>query len=72
MRKRRTYKVDLLRNKIEGNVILTKNEFYLLKMFGSYWTQSRKPDKMIYYLNFLIKEIEKNKLNLGTEETEQQ
>ena len=71
MRKRRIYKVDKLKNKIDGNIILTKNEFYLLKFFGSYWTQSRKPDKMIYYLKFLIEQLDQNKLNLGTEETEQ-
>ena len=70
MRKQRIYKVDLLRNKINGNIILTKKEFYLLKVFGPYWHQSRKPNKLIFYLNFLIQEIDKNKLNLGTGETE--
>ena len=70
MRKQRINKVDLLRNKINGNIILTKKEFCLLKVFGPYWHQSRKPDKLIFYLNFLIEQINQKNLNLGTEETE--
>ena len=59
--KKRKYKVNQLKSKLEGNIILTKEEFYLLKLFGPYWHQSRKPDKLIYYLEFLIEGINKNK-----------
>jgi len=59
--KKRKYKVDSLKNKIERNIILTKEQFYLLKLFGPYWHQSRKPNKLIYYLEFLIEGINKNK-----------
>lgn len=59
--KKRKYKVDSLKNKIERNIILTKQQFYLLKLFGPYWHQSRKPNKLIYYLEFLIEGINKNK-----------
>ena len=57
--KKRKYKVDLLKNKIQRNIILTKEQFYLLKLFGPYWHQSRKPNKLIYYLEYLIEEINK-------------
>lgn len=67
--KKRKYKVNQLKSKLEGNIILTKEEFYLLKLFGPYWHYSRKANKLIFYLEFLIEGINEN-LNLGTGETE--
>ena len=50
-----------------GKIILTKNQFYLLKLFGQYWTGKRNSKKLIYYLQFLNKEIDKNKIDQKTD-----
>jgi hypothetical protein len=47
----------------KGKIILTKNQFYLLKLFRQYWTVNRNSKKLIYYLQFLNKEIDKNKID---------
>lgn len=44
----------------KGKIILTKNQFYLLKLFGQYWTENRNSKKLIYYLEFLNNKIDKN------------
>ena len=50
-----------------GKIILKKNQFYLLKLFGQYWTGNRNSKKLIYYLQFLNKEIDKNKIDQKTD-----
>lgn len=59
-----------MKKRKDKRIMLTKQEFFLLKLFGPYWHHSRKTDKLIFYLKFLIEGIDKNKFNLGTEETE--
>ena len=61
MRKKRKYKIELLEKRIHNKIILSREEFYLLKLFGQYWTENRNSKKLVYYLQFLIKEIEDNK-----------
>lgn len=57
-------------NKKDKTIKLTVKEFYLLKIFGPYWHSIRDTKKLILYLEFLNKELNQNKINLGTEETE--
>lgn len=51
----------------KGKIILTKNQFYLLKLFGQYWTENRNSKKLIYYLEFLNNEIDKNIIDQKTD-----
>jgi hypothetical protein len=64
---KRKYKINSLKNRIEKNIILTTKEFYLLKLFGGYWHSNRNTKKLIYYLEFINKEIDKNKIDQKTD-----
>ena len=49
------------KRKLKNEIILNTKEFYLIKLFGIYWHHSRKADKLIFYLEFLINEIDQKK-----------
>jgi len=56
-----------MKKRIKKYIILSTKEFYLLKLFGEYWHLNRNTKKLIYYLEFLNKEIDKNKIDQKTD-----